>query len=114
MAGSHTELRFEQAIEAHLLGHGWISGTASNYRPAVGLDTAELFTFLGATQPTEWGGSEGCMAVLMWLSASSPSDLQRRSASAARSMCSAEELLTSVCGSSWPTSDRPTRSHLIC
>jgi type I restriction enzyme R subunit len=54
MAGSHTELRFEEAIEAHLLAHGWISGTASNYRPALGLDTAELFTFIGATQPVEW------------------------------------------------------------
>ncbi len=54
MAGSHTELRFEQAIEAYLLGHGWISGTASNYRPAVALDTAELFTFIGVTQPQEW------------------------------------------------------------
>ncbi len=40
MAGLHTELRFEAAIESHLLGHGWISGTASNYRPALGLDTA--------------------------------------------------------------------------
>ncbi len=54
MAGSHTELLFEKAIEAHLLGHGWISGSASNYRPALGLDTAELFTFIGATQPKEW------------------------------------------------------------
>jgi len=54
MAGSHTELRFEEAIEAHLLAHGWISGTATNYRPALGLDTAELFTFIGATQPKEW------------------------------------------------------------
>ncbi len=51
---SHTELRFEEAIEAHLLGHGWIFGTASNYRPALGLDTDELFTFIGATQPTQW------------------------------------------------------------
>ncbi len=54
MAGSHTELRFEEAIEAHLLAHGWISGTANNYRPALGLDTAELYTFIGATQPEEW------------------------------------------------------------
>ncbi len=54
MAGSHTELRFEEAIEAHLLSNGWISGTASNYRPALGLDTAELFTFIGATQQKEW------------------------------------------------------------
>jgi type I restriction enzyme R subunit len=54
MAGSHIELRFEEAIEAHLLAQGWISGTASNYRPALGLDTAELFTFIGATQANEW------------------------------------------------------------
>ena len=54
MAGSHTELRFEEAIEAHLLGHGWISGTASNYRTSLGLDTAELYAFIGATQPKEW------------------------------------------------------------
>jgi len=54
MAGSHTELRYEEAIEAYLLAHGWISGTASNYLPALGLDTAELFTFIRATQPDEW------------------------------------------------------------
>jgi len=54
MTGSHTELRFEAAIEAHLLAHGWLPGTASNYRQALGLDTAELFTFVGATQPKEW------------------------------------------------------------
>lgn len=54
MAGSHTELRFEEAIEAHLLAHGWIWGTASTYQSVLGLDTAELFTFIGATQPKEW------------------------------------------------------------
>ncbi|MDP3712154.1 MAG: DEAD/DEAH box helicase family protein [Mycobacteriales bacterium] len=54
MAGSHTELRFEEAIEAHLLVSGWYSGVANNYRPALGLDTAELYTFIGATQPMEW------------------------------------------------------------
>jgi type I restriction enzyme R subunit len=53
-SGVHTELRFEEAIEAHLLAHDWIAGTASNYRPALGLDTAELFTFIGLTQPKEW------------------------------------------------------------
>ena len=51
LTSAHTELRFEEAIEAHLLAHGWISGAASNYRPVLGLDTAELFTFIGATQP---------------------------------------------------------------
>jgi type I restriction enzyme R subunit len=54
MADSHKELQFEEAINAHLLAHGWISGTASNYRPVLGLDIAELFTFIGATQATEW------------------------------------------------------------
>ncbi len=54
MAGSHTELRFEGAIEAFLLAHGWIAGAASNYRSNLGLDTAELLTFIGATQPDGW------------------------------------------------------------
>ncbi len=54
MASSHTELRFEEAIQSHLLAHGWMSGTARNFRPALGLDTAELFAFIGATQPKEW------------------------------------------------------------
>jgi type I restriction enzyme R subunit len=54
VAGTHTELRFEEAIEAHLIANGWISGFASNYRAELGLDTAELYTFIGATQPKEW------------------------------------------------------------
>lgn len=51
---THREVRFEDAIEAHLLGHGWEHGSADNYRPALALDTAELFTFIGATQSKEW------------------------------------------------------------
>jgi type I restriction enzyme R subunit len=54
MVGSHTELRFEDAIEVHLLANGWVHGSPGNYRAALGLDTAELFTFIGATQPEEW------------------------------------------------------------
>lgn len=50
----HTERAFEEAIEAHLLGHGWVQGTASFYRRDVALDTAVLFEFIGATQAEEW------------------------------------------------------------
>ena len=54
MTSQHIEARFEEAIESHLLSKGWKSGTPSNYRPSLGLDTAELYTFLGATQSKEW------------------------------------------------------------
>ena len=50
----HTEQAFESSIEAHLLGHGWVQGAAANYRRDLGLDTAVLFEFIGATQPREW------------------------------------------------------------
>jgi type I restriction enzyme R subunit len=48
------EIAFEDAIEAHLLGHGYTRGVPTNYDPAVALDSAELFTFIGATQADEW------------------------------------------------------------
>lgn len=48
------ERAFEDAIEAHLLGHGWVQGAVSNYRRDLGLDTAVLFEFLGATQARQW------------------------------------------------------------
>ncbi len=50
----HTEAAFEAAIEAHLLANGWAQGTASHYRRDLGLDTAVLFEFIGATQAKEW------------------------------------------------------------
>jgi type I restriction enzyme R subunit len=46
----HDEAAFEAAIEADLLAGGWEQSPSSNYRPELGLDTAELMTFLGATQ----------------------------------------------------------------
>lgn len=52
--GPHTEDKFEAAIEADLLAAGWSKGTPQNYRPEFGLDTAELFTFIGATQIEQW------------------------------------------------------------
>ena len=49
----HTEESFEDAIELDLLADGWLRGPA-NYRPDLGLDTGELFTFIGATQNPEF------------------------------------------------------------
>lgn len=48
------EFLFEEAIESHLLEHGWAKSVPSNFDPVLGLDTAELFAFLGATQIREW------------------------------------------------------------
>ena len=50
----HKEASFEDAIEAHLVGNGWKQGSADGYRAGLALDTAELFTFIGATQANEW------------------------------------------------------------
>ena len=50
----HTESAFESAIEAHLLANGWVQGAAASYRRDVGLDTAMLFAFIGATQFKAW------------------------------------------------------------
>jgi hypothetical protein len=54
MSAAHQEKSFEAAIEASLLGSGWLPGIPGNHRPELGLDTAELFTFIGDTQPKEW------------------------------------------------------------
>lgn len=54
MTGVHTEQAFESAVQAHLLAHGWVPGAASHYRRDLGLDTAVLFEYIGATQPKEW------------------------------------------------------------
>ena len=51
---SHLESAFEESIEAHLLATGWVQGSASDYDRALGLDTGQLFTFLGATQIEAW------------------------------------------------------------
>jgi type I restriction enzyme R subunit len=48
------ERGFEEAIEDHLLSHGWLKSVPSNFDPVLGLDTAELFAFIGATQITAW------------------------------------------------------------
>jgi type I restriction enzyme R subunit len=49
------ERRFEDAIEASLLDEGgYLKSVPSNFDPDLGLDTGELFAFIGATQMTEW------------------------------------------------------------
>ncbi|MDG4829314.1 type I restriction endonuclease [Solwaraspora sp. WMMD1047] len=50
----HHERVFGDAIVAALLAAGWAEGERTDYRPELGLDTRQLFTFIGATQPEEW------------------------------------------------------------
>ncbi len=54
MVSVHSEGAFESAIGAHLLASGWQQGEASHYRRDLGLDTAVLFEFIGATQEKQW------------------------------------------------------------
>ena len=48
------ERGFEDAIEAALLASGYLRSEPSHFNPTLGLDTAELFAFIHATQITEW------------------------------------------------------------
>jgi type I restriction enzyme R subunit len=53
---AHTkEEQFESDIVDWLTAHGgYTAGADSHYDPATGLDTAELFAFIGATQAERW------------------------------------------------------------
>jgi type I restriction enzyme R subunit len=51
---STDERGFEDAIETALLAHGYLRSVPSNFDRVLGLDTAELFAFIGATQAREW------------------------------------------------------------
>ena len=51
---AHLESALEEHIEAHLLGHRWHQGDPSSYSRALGLDTTQLLTFLGASQSEKW------------------------------------------------------------
>jgi type I restriction enzyme R subunit len=48
------ERGFEDAIEASLLARGYIRSSPSYFDPVLGLDTSQLYEFIGATQATEW------------------------------------------------------------
>ncbi|TWH20363.1 type I restriction endonuclease subunit R [Prauserella rugosa] len=50
----HHEAVFGTAIVDAMLEHGWELGNATDYDPALGLDTGQMFTFIGATQQAEW------------------------------------------------------------
>lgn len=54
MSPVHHESVFGDAIVASLLVNGWELGNRTDYRAELGLDTAQLFTFIGATQAAEW------------------------------------------------------------
>lgn len=48
------ERGFEDAIEASLLADGYLKSVPSHFDPVLGLDTAELYAFIGATQIDQW------------------------------------------------------------
>jgi len=49
-----SEETFEDAIETHLLGHGWEQGNKKSWDVARALDPAPLFAFITETQPKAW------------------------------------------------------------
>ena len=55
MPVDYTEKGFEQAIEDHLLHHGYRNGDPANFDASLALDTKTLVEFLGVTQKDEWG-----------------------------------------------------------
>ena len=48
------ERGFEDTIESSLLSCGYLKSIPTNFDPILGLDTFELHSFIGATQPIEW------------------------------------------------------------
>lgn len=54
MSPIHTESAFGHALVAAMVERGWREARPQDYRADLGLDTNELFTFIGATQPDEW------------------------------------------------------------
>ncbi|MFF0692437.1 type I restriction endonuclease subunit R [Streptomyces tendae] len=54
MSRLHDESSFGSAIVAALCERGWREANPQDYQADLGLDTNELFTFIGATQADEW------------------------------------------------------------
>ncbi|MEV8309942.1 type I restriction endonuclease [Streptomyces flavidovirens] len=50
----HHESAFGDAIVASMTARGWREGKPQDYQAGLGLDTNELFTFIGETQIDEW------------------------------------------------------------
>ncbi|MFF4571625.1 type I restriction endonuclease subunit R [Streptomyces sp. NPDC001410] len=54
MSPVHSESAFGDAIIAAMIERGWREARPEDYTADLGLDTNELYTFIGATQPDEW------------------------------------------------------------
>lgn len=52
--GVHSEEAFEDAIERSMVEAGWHRGQRDGYDRELGLDTDQMFTFIGATQNDVW------------------------------------------------------------
>jgi type I restriction enzyme R subunit len=50
----HNELAFEDAIETHLLSHGWLKGNAAHFESERALDASHAIAFIRETQPELW------------------------------------------------------------
>ncbi len=59
MPVDHSEKGFEQAIESHLLAHGYTKGDPADFDPKIALDAKMLIQFLKTSQPKEWARLEG-------------------------------------------------------
>lgn len=55
---THTELAFEEAVEAALLQSGYLKGNAADYNKEFCVDENLLFSFLQNSQPKKWAISE--------------------------------------------------------
>jgi type I restriction enzyme R subunit len=51
---SSSEKAFEDTIEASLLAGGYLRSQSTNFDRELGIDTAELFAFIGSTQAKAW------------------------------------------------------------
>ncbi|APU20059.1 type I restriction endonuclease subunit R [Actinoalloteichus sp. GBA129-24] len=51
--GAHTEHAFESRVEAELIVQGWVPSEGT-YQAELGIDVAEVYRFVGATQRKNW------------------------------------------------------------
>ena len=51
--GAHSERAFENRVEFELLDRGWVQAQGT-FSAELGIDTGEMFRFIGATQPESW------------------------------------------------------------
>ncbi len=63
MPVDHTERGFEQAIQDHLLAHGYERGDPANFRAGLALDPDTLIRFFEDTQPKEWAKLSGLYGI---------------------------------------------------